>query len=636
MSYIEEKEKQLYKKDSQTQMDFTQEDALNPKNIDIKKTSYRGWQNPSSFGLSKKTKKIIYFVVGFFVLATFALLGLNKYLEYTSWSIDKIEMTLDGPANLTSGSYARWILVITNRNTSALEDVELFFDYPEGSYIATEGFIKEQKATQLRINLGDIFPGKSIQKDFNARIVAPENSLRSATATINFKPKGISKEIKKSVKFTTSISNFPIILKIEAPRQIFSNKEIFYKINYINSSENAFNNLRIKVQYPPGFIYSESDPLPSEEKNIWQIDKLGPTQEGQIKIKGIITGQENDFKTILAMIEGLEGEEYVIYTKQTSQTEIISSPLALKIKVNGEDNPSVYAGQELQYNIIFENNFDAPLQDLYLSAKLDGTMFNLSTLRTNGYFDVYTNTITWGPREIPQLKVLNPKESGSASFKINLKNFFPILNPYKDKEFFVKVSFNIGTRSVPQLIGLKEINYSTDVINKINTQVFLRVQAFYRENFTSIQNFGPIPPQVGQTTTFTLHWQIINVSNDIDDVVISATLPTGVVWTNNYYANFSKEGITYDESLKRVTWKVGKVPATTGIANGLPVYQAVFQVAITPGPHQINKPVDLLDKTTLTAKDTFTGINIEVSGLKQSTSTLEDQNIDSRQGLVKP
>ncbi|MEO0084385.1 MAG: hypothetical protein ABIJ94_01485 [candidate division WOR-3 bacterium] len=634
MTFIEETEKELYRKQGQHRLP-EKEDPFNPKNIDIKKIDYQAWQSEAQFGLRQKTKKIIKIFIALIILGSVAFYGINKYLEYISFSIDKIDLVINGTDTLTSGAQASWQVSVTNRNKSALEDVELIFDFPEGSYVQDSGLLGAKKSAQAKVNLYDIAPNQTVQKEFTARIVAPENSSRSAQATITFKPKGISKEVKKSVKFTTTIKNFPVILTIDAPNETFSNKEIFYKINYINSSQERFNNLRIKVQYPDGFSPNEYDPQPSQEKNIWQIKALDPYQEGQIKIKGILSGNEGDRKSLMVLIEGLEDENFVVFTKETAQTNIISSPLALEVKVLGRDNPSVNAGQKLRYDIGFRNNLNTTLQNLYLTAKLEGTMFKFTTLKTIGYFDVNTNTITWGPREIPALKNLNPKDTGLASFEIELKNIFPILS-YNDKNFFVKVSFNIGTKSVPPLLGVKEINQSTDVITKINTNLILQAKAFYRENFSSIINYGPIPPRVGQTTSFTLHWQIINVSNDVEDLVVSATLPTGVQWTNNYYANFKKDGLVFDETTKKITWNVGKVPATTGLANGLPVYEAVFQVAITPGPHQLNQTVPLLDESIATAKDSYTGSPLEVSAERKSTGSLDDLTLKSGDRMVQP
>lgn len=634
MTFIEETEKELYRKQDQHRLP-EKEDPLNPKNIDIKKIDYQAWQSEAQFGLRQKTKKIIKIFIALIILGSVAFYGINKYLEYISFSTDKIDLVINGTDTLTSGAQASWQVSVTNRNKSALEDVELIFDFPEGSYVQDSGLLGAKKSAQAKVNLYDIAPNQTVQKEFTARIVAPENSSRSAQATITFKPKGISREVKKSVKFTTTIKNFPVILTIDAPNETFSNKEIFYKINYINSSQERFNNLRIKVQYPDGFSPNEFEPQPSQEKNIWQIKTLDPYQEGQIKIKGILSGNEGDRKSLMVLIEGLEDENFVVFTKETAQTNIISSPLALEVKVLGRDNPSVNAGQKLRYDIGFRNNLNTTLQNLYLTAKLEGTMFNFTTLKTIGYFDVNTNTITWGPREIPALKNLNPKDIGLASFEIELKNIFPILS-YNDKNFFVKVSFNIGTKSVPPLLGVKEINQSTDVITKINTNLILQAKAFYRENFSSIINYGPIPPRVGQTTSFTLHWQIINVSNDVEDLVVSATLPTGVQWTNNYYANFKKDGLVFDETTKKITWNIGKVPATTGLANGLPVYEAVFQVAITPGPHQLNQTVPLLDESIATAKDSYTGSPLEVSAERKSTGSLDDLTLKSGDRMVQP
>lgn len=634
MPFVEQIKEKIYKKNSEITGRPKDPESLNPQITPIKKSDYTKWQNPPQFGLAAKTKKYIKIFLIFSVLAIVAYYGINMYLEHISFSVDKINLILNGPENLTSGAMALWQVTITNTNRGPLEDVELVFKFPEGSYVQGTGLIKEQKGNEAKLSLYTINSKETVKKEFKARIVAPANSLRVAEATIYFKPKGVTREIKKTSKFTTTIGNFPVIITVEAPNESFPNKEIFYKINYFNSSSNSFSDMRIKIQYPNGFDPRELWPEPSEGNNIWKINNLSPAQEGQIKIHGILKGEENERKTIMVLIEGQNEEnQYVTFTKEIASTNIISSPLALEVKVQGKENASVNVGEVVRYDIKFQNNFDVALQDLYIHAKLDGSMFDLSSLKTNGDFKI--DTISWSAREIPELKSLKPGASGWASFEIKLKNQFTILS-FNDKNFSVKVSVSIETKVVPPLLAGKEIKQSVDVISKINTKLELRATAFYRENSSSIQNFGPIPPRVGQTTTFTLHWQIINVSNDVEDLVVTSSLPTGVEWTGVFNANFKKEGLTFDPATKRITWNVGKVPARTGIANGLPVYEAVFQVAINPGPHQIHQNVALLDKSFAKAKDSFTGTNIEVSAPPKSVASLDDISIKGESRTVKP
>lgn len=44
-------------------------------------------------------------------------------------------------------------------------------------------------------------------------------------------------------------------------------------------------------------------------------------------------------------------------------------------------------------------------------------------------------------------------------------------------------------------------------------------------------NSGPMPPRVGQNTTYTILWSITNSSNDVSRAKVTAVLPLYVKWT---------------------------------------------------------------------------------------------------------
>jgi hypothetical protein len=93
-----------------------------------------------------------------------------------------------------------------------------------------------------------------------------------------------------------------------------------------------------------------------------------------------------------------------------------------------------------------------------------------------------------------------------------------------------------------------------------------------------------------------------------------------------------EEKISYDERTNQIVWEVGSMAAGTGILNekrGI-----AFQVEVTPQENQAGEALKLLNESTLTAKDLFTGLNIEVKNKEKNTEISEDTTIPSSQFSV--
>jgi hypothetical protein len=129
---------------------------------------------------------------------------------------------------------------------------------------------------------------------------------------------------------------------------------------------------------------------------------------------------------------------------------------------------------------------------------------------------------------------------------------------------------------------------------------------YFEDN--DIKNSGPLPQKVGEETTYTVVWKITNVSNSISDVAVSAFLPTWVLWKNVIVPK--DEDIIFNERTHEIIWKIKNIENGTGILS--PAREVKFQIGLIPEINQLNESVNLLYKTKLTGKDTFTGNNTEV------------------------
>jgi hypothetical protein len=112
-------------------------------------------------------------------------------------------------------------------------------------------------------------------------------------------------------------------------------------------------------------------------------------------------------------------------------------------------------------------------------------------------------------------------------------------------------------------------------------------------------------------------------------VEVKASLPVGVTWVNSI-SPATNSGVSYDNGSRTVTWKAGTVNSGTGLTAGSK--EISFQVRLIPSLTQVGSVPLLIDKTTLTGQDSFTGsalqsvrngLNTRISGDSSFTSGME-------------
>lgn len=584
------------------------------------------WSEPPKVGMNPKTKRNILIGVSIFLFLVLALVAYIWYLSVNAFALNKVAVRVQGPSQISSGSLAKWQVSITNENNVAMQSAQLDFQYPEGSMDYGSNLPVDitsgQRAGVNQQLLGNIDAHQTVTQSYRARLIGAKNDTKYAKVTLSFSIPGVSARQQRQAMATTTISDVPIVLTLNTTNQLVTGNDITYEVDYFNTSQYSFSNLRLRVKYPPGFTFQDATPQPSDRENtIWTLPPVAGGGQGSIVIHGTLDGQPNEAKPFKAIVEAQDNNNYIEYTEAGTTTTILASPLDLTLTMNGGTDTSADIGSTLNYVLKFRNNLSVPLQNLTLSAALSGNIFELSTLNSSpqASFDVSSNTLTWIGAQMTQLTNLPPSAGGQVTFSVRIRDRLPIVT-FQDKNFTLKVTADISTNVVPPLISASKLERQTSLVSKVNSRLVVIPKVYYHDNTSSIQNYGPVPPRVGQTTTYTVHLIVMNISNDADNVTVATTIPTGVTWTGQYTANFAKNGVEYNPNTKRLTWNLGKVVATTGIAQA--AKELVYQVSITPAPADKYQVQPLVNEVNISGSDDFTLKELSAQAQGLSTTNL--------------
>ncbi|MFZ2193221.1 MAG: hypothetical protein WAV31_03180, partial [Candidatus Moraniibacteriota bacterium] len=533
-----------------------------------------------------------------------------------------------GPVDVNSGNLVTYEIKYKNENRASLKNVKFKLSYPEYFKPEENPDFKIEGTTLSVYEMGTISGNAEGKLTFKGKAYSPKGNLIKIQADLIYTPSTVSTEFASTDQVPVNIISSPITLGILAPQDISSGDEINYVINYKNDGATEFSNIRIKVDYPSGFSLSEANPKTSEGDNIWYLGNLAAGQSGKIVVTGRLEGGFDYVGVLNVAIGENNNGAFVSYNVENAETRIAASPLTLSQTVNGSREFIVEQGGKLIFEIKYKNEGTIGLRDVIVTEKLDGAILDYTKLKfEGGSFDASSNTVTWKAVDYKELKNLNPGQSGIIRFTAEIKTFIPLENT-DDKNFIISSLAKIDSPDIPTPVNSNKIIASNTIELKLNSKLILNVKGFYNDK--DIPNTGPLPPKVGEETTFTLHLTAVNLFNDVSDAKFEASLPTAVVATGKIFPEGSP--LVYNERTNSLVWSIGNMSAGAGITS--PPKEVAFQIKIKPSVVQSGQEAPFLGKGTFSAKDLFTNKNISVEAGAVGINLLKEENKDIRYEVI--
>ncbi|MDP3052973.1 MAG: hypothetical protein Q8N22_03455 [bacterium] len=550
---------------------------------------------------------------GFFIYQYFQSRGLSLNIEAQT------EVNIGVPFNLTVN--------FSNQSRSVLNNAKLNLNLPDGVVIL--GAAEEQRI--ISKDLGDIGIGSLSSQSFQLLVVKDSNTLKRLTASISYGTSGIGQaRFEQHRDFDLAVKEPGVSLNLTPPIQILSGGKFDINIDYQNISQENFSGLEIQVDYPASFSFVSADIKPDGNNNIWKLKDLAPNSKGSIVISGQLIGPANSFFNFdVKLSQNIFGHQYVINEKSASLT-ILSSPLELIFSLNNQENYISQLGDQLNYTLSYQNNSGVGLADAVIKAKLVGDLFNFSTLKTNANFNSITNTLTWNASNLTGLKVLPVGDSGSVSFQINVKNQFPIRR-LSDKNYSLKVEAEIDSPTVSPDLAVAQTTGLANLETKVAGAIGIQAKAYFRDAASGLLNSGPWPPKVNQATRYTIHWLITNYATDVSKVEVRAFLESGVRFTGQVKGNTDSLP-TYNDRTQEVVWTINKISATKGVISQ--PLEAIFQIEAVPNINQVQNYQPLIQETSITASDDFTGKTLQSQAAAITTALPDDLTVSQIKGTV--
>lgn len=464
-------------------------------------SAYQMWGVPEQLALAVTVLAFVLVLVVVVVVITFVL------------PKTRIEIGVVGPEKAKAGEEISYVVTIKNSGNVILKNPELVFQYPSFS-------LPEKSLIETR-RLGNIYPRQEKSLTFKARLFGREGETREFKTWLNYSTeRRPTITMSRIANFSTVISEVPIDLVLDIPKKAPVHPEepskFIFRIRYFSFSDQTISNLKLAIDFPPDFTFQESIPASSQGRE-FEIPTLEPSTGGEVEVAGSFpagyqTGKELKFNVQLSI--NLQGAD-VLLKEGVVETVTYEPIFSLSQKINNQENYFPYPGEKLYYQIYFKNIQNEPLKNLTLTTVLEGNLYDLTTIEApSGTFTKGTNFISWDGSQIPELRYLTPGQQGKVEFWVSLKS------DYRPKDL-TETNASIRNRVILA-------DFETEFRYRVSSLIKISQEGYFQDKYGFFENLGPHPPEINQTSHYTIVWKLENYYNWIEEVTVKATLPGGV------------------------------------------------------------------------------------------------------------
>ncbi len=577
--------------------------------------------------LFRRTSLFKNFFIGslvFFILT----IGYAAYMFFAGGntvSNDNIDISILGNNFTAGGEDLSLVVGITNRNNSPLDLADLTMQYPKNSSVVDTNLSNEVESS--RVSLGTIPAGAVRNENLKVVLFGEQGSVVPIKISLEYRVEGSNAIFVKEKSYEVTINSTPLNLSVDAPDTISPNQNFTLNVKATLNATKLAPNMLLKMDYPVGFQFVSSLPAPSLGNNIWNLGDLAPGSERNISVTGkmidVVDGEEKSFHISSGSQQSTDKSMIDVVFNSMPYTVTIKKPfIEAKLSVNGVSGKEYVANAKTQIQgmIQWTNNLDTKVNDLQIQAKISGNAVDRKTINSgNGFYNSLggEDVIIWDKNSVSDFAEVSPGDSGSVSFSVSpLSLFSASSGMLSDPTINIDVSIS-GKQQISGYATTDLNNTDGAIIRVISDVGFATKALYYSGPFT---NTGPVPPKVGQTTTYTIQWSLSNTANNISNAVVNSSIP---LWMN-FVGSISPPGenLTFNPSTKEIIWNIGAIPKGTGITGA--IKSVSFQVAFTPSLSQVGTTPIIINDAVLTGHDDFA--NVDVRASKTSLRTYLDND----------
>jgi len=572
---------------------------------------------------NKKTSFGFYFILTTLAIMVAAIFVFIYFLFSAPGQISakNINLEIEAPFAVAGGDKLPLQLVVSNQNDVDIESVSLVLSYPEGARSASD---EGKDILEERIPLENIKAGEVKNIPVEVILFGEENEEKEIRARMEYRIASSNSFFQKEASpISVKLNSSPLVLKIEAVEKISSGQEMDVTLTVNSNSSNPLKNILVKANFPNNFSLIRSNPEVDFGQNVWRFDEIAPNKTYEIKIRGLVSGfvdEVSDIKFEIGSVKSDNKYEIASVLSQTKSSFIIEqSFIDVVVLANSKSGSEVsIPGKSASVEISITNTLRESIYDLRVEVEPQGNVFSENKLTIkDGFYNAGTKTIGW---ESSGASALREVVSGKT-VKVNFDLKDLDVNQYNPT---FDISVKVFAKRVSESRANEEQIGSGILKVKFSSGITLKNEIAYKSS--PFSDSGPIPPVVNKTTNYTVTFEISAGANDLENGVLSTSLPPYVDFINKYEGEGKVE---FNPVSKQLRWEISKVPANER-------KQLQFQVSVLPTITQVGKGFDVIGMQTLTITDSFTGAELSARGNAIRNRLSSELGFGGRNDIVQP
>lgn len=563
----------------------------------------------------RRSRFLIYLLSGItaFLLLLLAAVwvGFLVFKPFRGYNGKGLVLNIDGPERVALGQETSYFINWSNEASEPLASTEVRVSFPTD--FSPTKIDPEPTGQGLVWRLGSIeFAGRgtiTVKGVFTGAL----GTKTAIQAVGTYKPASFNSDFETLA--TKQVEYYESVLDgmVDVPEKALPGDRI--RIAYVvqNRGADPMTGLEARLTLPPGFIREASgttDVLDGGQVRI-QLGDLKPGASSTAAVYGTFaSGAGGDLPIHAEAGKVGQGDVFQPALKTDATISVLAGDLSLKLVVNGSDaDRSIAFGDTLRTTLDYENTSGEKLGNVMVRFKLlplsatttsdqptvkkpspAPKFVDWTELEDASSGTVSGNTLTWDQSSVGALEELAPNQEGSFEFSV------PIVP--SNMAASGTLGFQLVAEATVETVGKAKLNRTVrtkPMVFKFRTDVALAAEARYFSEEGAPEGTGPLPPVVGQPTTYRISWDLTKTLHELRNLRLTATLPKNVAWSNS--AETSAGAISYDDATREVRWQLNKLPTdVTQVTVG-------FDLTLTPANLDAGRFAQLLGESRLDATD---------------------------------
>lgn len=562
---------------------------------------------------TRLTSILLTVVITLSVVALAVLTAFFVYQKYFSAPSDqRFEISINAPEELVSGEKTSITINYKNPTNVPLADLQIDAKLPTAFHMqeATPG---PSNIEDLIWEIGSLQAGSDQSITIEGVWIAEVPSSTPIQVFANYRPSNFNSDFQAiSTVYVNTVSS-TLATVFDGKEEGQPGETLEYEFTIENTGNETLETVEASLVLPNGFFLETSKPeIEAGKPPVWKFDVIESEAIEKITFSGSFAADTEGFQYFDINISIADENRSLPQTHVQGFTDVVGDNLSLQLVANGStNNVTAKLGENVRIAIAIENTGENIIENASLLLDFQADK-SIPLIWNDAELDggaITSAGILWSNSALGKL---TPGQKRTLNLTFPLRD--ALTNSHAD-------TFQILAATTVDGLTVK----STPITLSINTQATFAASARYYTDNGAPLGIGPMPPQVGNYTTYRVVWSIDNDLHDLDNVRVQALLPPHVTWKNQFDVDLGN--ITFDEDSRMVVWNITQLP------KNISHLDATFSISINPDGNDVGTFVKLMSGSTMTAKDTVTNATLTTATESITTELPEDPFADGK-GIV--